>query len=193
MDSFGLRNLLCMILLHCIHRTSALENDLEDFLGAADEEMGQQNPLKLLTEARARLGAAYTGRQDSAVVFDVHRSSLKHVLVPEDPIVFDVVNVNRGNAYSNESGKFTSTMCGLYFFSYTSLPGRGMQTDVLLMMNGEVVAVIHSVLPHDSSQLASKNVILDLHKGDEVWVKLAVGNLWSQGGSISFQGFLLAP
>ncbi|XP_067827741.1 complement C1q tumor necrosis factor-related protein 3-like [Heptranchias perlo] len=191
MGSFGMRNLLCLILLHCICQTSTLENVLEDLLGAVDEEMGQRNPLRLIMEAEARLGAAFVGCKDSDVVFDVQRSTMKHVLTPENPIIYDVINVNCGNGYSDKSGKFTSPLCGLYFFSYSSLPGRGLQTDVALMKNGTEVAVLHSVLASNSSQLSTKNMILELHKGEQVWVKLAYGNLWSRAGSVSFQGFRL--
>ncbi|XP_078097699.1 complement C1q tumor necrosis factor-related protein 3-like [Mustelus asterias] len=192
MDSFRLGNLLCLILLHCIHQSGAIENVLENVQGVANKEIGPSDPLKLIAEAKARLGAARYWSDEADVVFDVQRSTMTHVLTPVDAIVYDVINVNYGKAYSNETGKFTCPKCGLYFFSFSSLPGRGLQTDVALIKNGKVVSVLHSVLPKNSSQLSTKSVILELHKGDQVWVKLVSGNLWSRDGSLSFQGFWLA-
>ncbi|XP_072324892.1 complement C1q tumor necrosis factor-related protein 6-like [Scyliorhinus torazame] len=191
MDSFGLGYLLCFILLHCVHPSSALENVLQYLQGADNEGMRPSNPLKLIAEAKSRLGAAYDWSHGSDVVFDVQRSTMNHVLNPVNPIVYDMVIVNLGQVYDNKTGKFTCPKCGLYFFSFSSLPGRGLQTDVILIKDEVEESVIHSVLPANSSQLATKNVILDLHKGDQVWVKLASGNLWSRAGSLYFQGFLL--
>ncbi|XP_067908387.1 complement C1q-like protein 4 [Heterodontus francisci] len=152
----------------------------------------QRKMPELVMETQAKMRPLTSGPRNVGVVFDVQRSTKNHVLIPVDPLVYDLVNVNLGKAYSPKSGKFTCPKCGLYFFSYSSLPGRGLQTDVGLMKNGQEVSLIHSVLPKDSSQLSMRNVILDLHKGDQVWVQLASGNLWSEGGSLSFQGFLLA-
>ncbi|XP_041030655.1 complement C1q tumor necrosis factor-related protein 1-like [Carcharodon carcharias] len=191
MDSFGLRNLLCLILLHCIHQSGALGNVPKDLLGTANEEMRPSNPLKLIIEAKAKLGAACAWNKKSDVIFDVQRSTMNHVLTSVDPIVYDTVNVNFGGAYNSTTGIFTCPMCGTYFFSYSSLPGRGLQTDVALVKNKEKVSLIHSFLPANSSQLSIKITILSLHKGDKVWVKLVTGNLWSRAGSLSFQGFQL--
>ncbi|XP_067873682.1 complement C1q tumor necrosis factor-related protein 3-like [Heterodontus francisci] len=191
MDSSGLGNLLCLIVLLCIHQISTLENVLGDLQGAADEEIGQRDPLKLIKEAKDRLGAAYTWSSESDVVFDVQRSTLNHVLAPGATILYDKINVNVGGAYSNETGKFTCPRCGLYFFCYSALPNKGKETDVFLIKNEVTVAQIHSVLVGESSQLSSKCLILDLHKGDQVWVKLVKGFLWSRNGSLSFLGFLL--
>ncbi|XP_048471870.1 complement C1q tumor necrosis factor-related protein 3-like [Rhincodon typus] len=168
-----------------------MESIQEDFQGAANEEMKPINLLKLITEAKARLGPTFTWNKELDVVYDVQRSTMNHVLTPVDPIVYDEVNVNLGQGYSNKTGKFTCPKCGLYFFCYSSLPGRGLLTDVALIKNNKMVTVIHSVLPINSSQLSIKTVILDLHKGDQVWVKLVSGSLWSRNGSLSFQGFLL--
>ncbi|XP_078097700.1 complement C1q tumor necrosis factor-related protein 3-like [Mustelus asterias] len=192
MDSFRLGNLLCLILLHCTYQSGAIENVLENVQGVANKEIGPSDPLKLIAEAKARLGAARYWSDEADVVFDVQRSTMTHVLTPVDAIVYDVINVNYGKAYSNETGKFTCPKCGLYFFSFSSLPGRGLQTDVALIKSGTEVSVLHSVLPKNSSQLSTKNVILELHKGDQVWVRLVSGNLWSRDGSLSFQGFWLA-
>ncbi|XP_072420974.1 complement C1q tumor necrosis factor-related protein 3-like [Chiloscyllium punctatum] len=190
MNSFGLGN-LCLILFHCIYQIYALENIQEDIQGVANEEMKLSNPLKLIAEAKARLRSTYAWNKELDVVFDVQRSTMNHVPTPVDPIVYDVVNVNLGQGYSNNTGKFTSPRCGLYFFCYSSLPMKGLQTDVVLAKNNKTVSVIHSVLSNGSSQLSVKTVILKLHQGDQVWVKLVSGKLWSRDGSLSFQGFLL--
>lgn len=199
MDSFRLGNLLCLILLHCIYQSGAFESEIENVqrgrgavMGLADQKMRSIVPLRMLAKLKAKLGAASDYSREREAVFDVQRSTMTHVLHPVEAILYDQINVNYGGAYNNKTGKFTAPCCGFYFFSYSSLPGRGLQTDVALMKNGTVASLIHSVLPKDSSQLATKCTILQLHKGDQVWVKLVSGNLWSRDGSLSFQGFLVA-
>ncbi|XP_067833382.1 complement C1q tumor necrosis factor-related protein 3-like [Heptranchias perlo] len=150
------------------------------------------NVHEFIMETQEKMGHLNSDKLKANVIFDVQRSAENHVQTPVDAILYDVVRVNRGEAYSPKTGKFTCPKCGLYFFSYSSLPGRGQKTDVSLMKDRKEVSLIHSVLPKDSSQLSMRNVILELHKGDMVWVRLASGNLWSEGGSLSFQGFLLA-
>ncbi|XP_059808585.1 cerebellin-4-like [Hypanus sabinus] len=201
-----MRNLLYLILFHCICQSSTLENDIEDFLDTTDEEVDTTNeevdttneemdikPLKMILEAEDRRGRHCGYWHGSRVVFDVETSIMNHMVNPGRAIVFNLVNVNLGRAYSRSSGMFMAPRFGIYFFSYTSLPFRGLHTDVVLMKNGRKISRIHSVLARSTSQLASKNAILKLRRGDHVWVHLEKGKLWSNDGSISFQGFLLTP
>ncbi|XP_059825162.1 complement C1q tumor necrosis factor-related protein 3-like [Hypanus sabinus] len=187
MASAKLRYLVCLILLH----TWTSESHGEDFQMSDFETPGQQNVLEFHQQAVNKLRPGSSLRPRAKIVFDVQLQGKGRIVKPANPIIYDIVNVNQGKGYNHTTGKFITPRCGLYFFSYSSLPGKGIQTDVKLMKNNNVVSLIHSVLPKSSSQLSMRNIILELHKGDEVWVQLATGSLWSDTGSLSFQGFLL--
>ncbi|XP_062903564.1 complement C1q tumor necrosis factor-related protein 3-like [Mobula hypostoma] len=188
MASTKLRYLVCLIFLH----TWTSESLGEDFQTSVFEASGQQNVLEFIQQAMKKLRPGSSLGPSAEIVFDAQLQGNGHTVKPTNPIIYDIVNVNKGEGYNPTSGKFTAPRCGLYFFSYLSLPGRGITTDVQLMKNDKEVNLIHSVLPKNSSQLSMRNKILELHKGDQVWVQLVSGNLWSETGSLSFQGFLLA-
>ncbi|XP_062903567.1 complement C1q tumor necrosis factor-related protein 3-like [Mobula hypostoma] len=188
MASTKLRYLVCLIFLH----TWTSESLGEDFQTSVFEASGQQNVLEFIQQAVKKLRPGSSLGPSAEIVFDVQLQGNGQIVKPTNPIIYDIVNVNKGEGYNSTAGKFTAPRCGLYFFSYSSLPGRGTTTDVQLMKNDKAVNLIHSVLPKNSSQLSMRNKILELHKGDQVWVQLVSGNLWSETGSLSFQGFLLA-
>ncbi|XP_051899598.1 complement C1q tumor necrosis factor-related protein 3-like [Pristis pectinata] len=187
MASQRLRHLVCLILL----QTWTWESLGKDSQTAVYELRGQQNVLEFIQQTVNKLRPVSSLGPGAKVVFDVKLSGNGHTVNPTNPIIYDKVNMNKGEGYSRKTGKFTAPRCGLYFFSYSSLPGRGTKTDVQLLKNNTRVSLIHSVLPKGSSQLSMRNIILELHKGDKVWVQLVTGTLWSEGGSLSFQGFLL--
>ncbi|XP_051899603.1 complement C1q tumor necrosis factor-related protein 3-like isoform X3 [Pristis pectinata] len=187
MASQRLGHLVCLILL----QTWTWESLGKDSQTAVYELPGQENVLEFIQQTVKKLRPVSGLGPGAQVVFDVEHSGNGAIVTAVTTIIYDKINVNKGEGYSGKTGKFTAPRCGLYFFSYSSLPGRGMKTDVQLLKNGKEVSLIHSVLPKDSSQLSMRNIILELHKGDEVWVQLIAGNLWSKIGSLSFQGFLL--
>ncbi|XP_032906509.1 complement C1q tumor necrosis factor-related protein 3-like [Amblyraja radiata] len=184
-----MRNLLYLILFCCIYQSSTLDNDLEYFLETPDEEMDVK-PLHQAQMPNPKMGNDNTCGGTN-VMFDVERSSQNHLIVSNKTIIYDKVNLNIARAYDKDTGKFNSPFAGTYFFSFSSLPRRGVETDVVLMKNNKRVSEIHSVLAYNTSQLAVQNTILELSPCDSVWVLLDKGTLWSWGGSISFKGFLL--
>uniref|UniRef100_UPI00398F855D complement C1q tumor necrosis factor-related protein 3-like n=1 Tax=Pristiophorus japonicus TaxID=55135 RepID=UPI00398F855D len=192
MASRRLRNLVFLIILQSISLIHASRNLRKDFQADVHEMSGQRNELEFIEESQAKVERLPSGPVKADVVFNVMCSNSNHVIEPVNPIIYDEVRVNQGQGYSTETGKFTCPMSGLYFFSYSSLPGRGVHTNVMLMKNDQEVSCIHSALPVDSSQLSERNVILNLQKKDQVWVQLHNGDLRSNAGSLSFQGFRLA-
>ncbi|XP_051899606.1 complement C1q tumor necrosis factor-related protein 3-like [Pristis pectinata] len=180
-------HLVCLILL----QTWTWESLGKDSQTAVYELPGQQNVLEFIQQTVKKLRPVSSLGPGNQVIFDVKRSGNGETVTAVTTIIYNKVNVNKGKGYNCKTGKFTAPKGGLYFFSYSSLPGRGTKTDVQLLKNGKEVSLIHSVLPIGSSQLSMRNIILKLNKGDKVWVQLIAGKLWSEGGSLSFQGFLL--
>ncbi|XP_069775839.1 complement C1q tumor necrosis factor-related protein 3-like [Narcine bancroftii] len=188
MEPQRLRHLVYWILL----QTWASESLGAVVQADVHEMSGENNVLEFIEETVEKLGPQADVNLGPKVIFDVWLKGNGKIVTPVNSIIYDEVIVNMGGGYNPKTGKFTSPRCGVYFFSYSSLPGRGMQTDVALMKNGKEVSLIHSVLANKTSQTSIKNIIIELHKGDEVWVELLTGNLWSKADSLSFQGFLLA-
>ncbi|XP_055517140.1 complement C1q tumor necrosis factor-related protein 4-like [Leucoraja erinacea] len=184
-----MRNLLYLILFYCIYQSSTLDNDLEYFLETLDEEMDVK-PLHQAQMPNPKMGNDNTCGGNN-VSFDAERTSYKHVIGTNVTIIFDKLNLNTTKDYNPTTGIFICQVPGIYFFSFSSLPKRGVPTDVVLMKNETKISNIHSVLSAGTSQLAVKNAILKLEKFESVWVRLERGGLWSRDGSISFQGFLI--
>uniref|UniRef100_UPI00358F77FD complement C1q-like protein 3 n=1 Tax=Myxine glutinosa TaxID=7769 RepID=UPI00358F77FD len=108
---------------------------------------------------------------------------------------FDDVVTNLGNHYNPNSGKFSSPISGIYFFTYHVLMRGGDGTSMWadLWKNGQVRA---SAIAQDADQnydYASNSVVLHLDAGDEVYVKLDGGKV--HGGRTNkystFSGFMV--
>ncbi|KAJ8003529.1 hypothetical protein DPEC_G00149300 [Dallia pectoralis] len=110
---------------------------------------------------------------------------------------FDDVVTNEGDQYDPTTGKFTSELPGIYFFTYHVLMRGGDGTSMWadLCRNGQVRA---SAIAQDADQnydYASNSAVLHLDPGDEIYVKLDGGK--AHGGNnnkySTFSGFLLYP
>lgn len=60
----------------------------------------------------------------NAIAFMSYESASREYM-PGEVILFDTINLNIGESYSGQSGKFTCPVSGLYFFSATGAnPGN---------------------------------------------------------------------
>ncbi|XP_062895003.1 complement C1q tumor necrosis factor-related protein 3-like [Mobula hypostoma] len=126
-----------------------------------------------------------------SVIFHAQVSSGTNPVGPTK-LIYDQVEINKGQAYDASSGNFTAPMSGIFYFSYSLLgQTNSLDTLVQLMKNGVAQSYIHSLLNSDQGQTASMSIILPLVRGDVVWVKLPKGITWSEWSSLNFQGFLL--
>ncbi|XP_022082647.1 uncharacterized protein LOC110974963 [Acanthaster planci] len=108
-------------------------------------------------------------------------------------IVFDHVESNFGSGYDSQTGKFTCSAPGAYFFTVSLLSNS--QPYGQLWKNGHHISSIH----HSDSgtfQQSSNSVVLALVMGDEVYVKIgdnANRAIYGDTKYSSFAGFLISP
>ncbi|XP_044202978.1 cerebellin-1-like [Thunnus albacares] len=117
-----------------------------------------------------------------------------------NPIPYDVINLNHGNGFNPALGTFTAPRSGLYSFSYTvyskmSMVGDRMYYKAQLMRNGEVVASIWEDNREDSEDSSSQTVLLSLQQGSQVYVELLSGRQLCGNieGLNTFSGSLVYP
>ncbi|XP_022111961.1 collagen alpha-1(X) chain-like isoform X2 [Acanthaster planci] len=109
-------------------------------------------------------------------------------------VIFNDVAVNIGSGYDSDTGVFTCSVPGLYFFTVNLLSRRtGLHSYAHLLKNGDNVFAIadsHSGYHHQSSN----SVILVLNVGDRIWLALYGNNKAIYGDSSrhsSFSGFII--
>ncbi|KAI4881182.1 hypothetical protein NFI96_026239 [Prochilodus magdalenae] len=108
-------------------------------------------------------------------------------------LVFRKQITNVGNAYNVITGVFTAPVKGVYYFRFNLLGNSHKYwTRVRLFKNHEKV-IESSTHPTRSHQHAVGGVILELKKGDHVYLKLLTGcEIYDDGNNHStFSGFLI--
>jgi len=102
-------------------------------------------------------------------------------------VVFPNVVTNHGNVYDAKTGKFTAPDDGTYEFSFSAQSNKS-QGYASLTKNGIDVAIVH--VNADWIQ-GTRSAILDLKKGDQVWVSATGGlAIWASAETV-FSGKLL--
>ncbi|XP_038073668.1 collagen alpha-1(X) chain-like [Patiria miniata] len=129
----------------------------------------------------------------SAVAFSAYRTSAVTGGIG-DVIVFDNIMTNIGDRYDSQSGVFTCSQPGVYFFTTSFLRiNTATRPYVQLKKNGELVFSIYD--SHDSYHHQSSNsAVLILATGDRVWLEFFGSNrgIYSAGGRFAyFSGFLI--
>ena len=84
-------------------------------------------------------------------------------------LIFNSVIVNVGNGYNPSTGVFTSPVAGTYVFYVTAVEysNNGLYVDIVLNSVSKVRAYSHS---STAFQTGTNMVVLNLQKGDSVWV-----------------------
>lgn len=108
-------------------------------------------------------------------------------------LIFDVVITNTGNGYNPSTGVFTSPISGTYVFyvSAVEYTSQHLAIDIVLNSVSKVRAYGHSSA---SYQTGTNMVVLELQKGDSVWVRFAGGKgYYTQGVPLTtFSGYLIS-
>lgn len=114
-----------------------------------------------------------------------------------ETVIFNQVSLNEGNAYDTTSGKFTTPIDGVYFFSWGILTYNGKYFVTEIVRNS--IPVAYNYTDGRGRQrgagniMTSSNALIKMKKGDEVWIRtyLNYGQLGRCGQWCYFSGFKL--
>ncbi|XP_061176741.1 uncharacterized protein LOC133185494 isoform X1 [Saccostrea echinata] len=110
-------------------------------------------------------------------------------------LVFPSVITNEGNGYNPSNGIFTAPVGGMYVFfvNVQSYDSQTIYADIVLNGSTKVRTMAYSYSGSPDYYDAGPNmVVLNIHKGDAVWVKRYSGQGYYHEGPITtFSGFLI--
>ncbi|KAL3040493.1 hypothetical protein OYC64_011498 [Pagothenia borchgrevinki] len=110
------------------------------------------------------------------------------------PIRFDKIIYNVQNHYDLQTGRFTCSAAGAYFFTY-HITVYSRNVKVALVKNG--AKIIHTTDTYQNSEdQAAGGAVLHLEVGDKVWLQVAGGELYNglfadEDDDTTFSGFLI--
>lgn len=108
-------------------------------------------------------------------------------------LIFDVVITNTGNGYNPSTGVFTSPISGTFVFYVTAVEygAQFLGIDIVLNSVSKVRAYGHNAA---SYQTGTNMVVLELQKGDSVWVRYVDGKGYHSEGVplTTFSGYLIS-
>ncbi|XP_060098417.1 otolin-1-A-like [Heteronotia binoei] len=132
-----------------------------------------------------------------SIAFSVGLQKRRSFPLPGSPVIFEKIFLNENEAYHVETGIFTASTGGIYYFSYhLSVSGRSLRA--ALFHNGQRILQVSSVResPQGVTQV-SGSALVQLSEDDEIWLQILNG---SQNGLMAddttdsiFSGFLLYP
>lgn len=110
-------------------------------------------------------------------------------------IVFPNVLSSTGGGYNHRNGVFTAPIGGLYFFfcKITSQSDSDMVFEFILNGSPQTTHLVYGRSEH-SYRTSSNAIVLQLNRGDAVWIKMLQGGVhytYHSGGDQTFMGFLL--
>lgn len=110
--------------------------------------------------------------------------------------MFPHILFNVGGGYNIQNGVFTAPVDGVYVF-FGKITQSANQSDLFyqFILNGSVKTVtLVFGRSDDTNKTSSTLIVLQLSRGDRVWIKMKQGGRhWGQtdGGDQSFSGFML--
>ena len=110
-----------------------------------------------------------------------------------DAIKFNDVSLNIGKGYNPSTGKFTAPVDGVYQISFSYLQKSGYKSQVRLIKDGTVYTIVEAM--HKSYDQLGKTVLIQLKKGQIVWVRLVKNSSYAVYGSgkyTTFSGYLIS-
>ncbi|XP_063399076.1 complement C1q-like protein 2 [Mytilus trossulus] len=131
------------------------------------------------------------------VAFYAYMSKDDPSLLKHNQLVFDVVKINIGNGYLNNTGVFVAPSSGTYVFSWTLYTGNHGATYYDLMVNGEIYGSTLGEtddVPGDFDS-DSGTVVVSLNTGDNVYFRSIIQTtafiLGRRSARTSFSGWKL--
>ena len=107
-------------------------------------------------------------------------------------LIFNSVILNVGNGYNPSTGVFTSPMTGTYVFYVTAVEYNKQDLYVDIVLNS--VSKVRTLAENSAAfQTGTNMVVLNLQKGDSVWVSYAGGKGYYTGSVpiTTFTGLLV--
>ena len=110
-------------------------------------------------------------------------------------IKFDHVKTNVGEAYNPESGEFEAPVAGTYAFHWVHTNHDGTYMTTELYANDQIYGkAVSDSGDHNDRSVGSNFVILQLEKGDKVWIRAS--DNWHNGKMLgeylsTFSGYRL--
>uniref|UniRef100_A0A4W6DL14 C1q domain-containing protein n=1 Tax=Lates calcarifer TaxID=8187 RepID=A0A4W6DL14_LATCA len=108
-------------------------------------------------------------------------------------LVYNTLIANVGDAYNTSTGVFAAPVAGVYCFILSYHAGGHQIAKLTLTKNGEpIVATSDHKSDADTADNGGNAAVLELKRGDQVYVRLAAGaHVWAGNQHTSFSGFLI--
>lgn len=108
------------------------------------------------------------------------------------PIVFDNIITNIGNAYNGHMGSFVAPVSGVYVFSTTLFSYPRMSFHASFVKNGQILTNVYIAGSESVYDTSAQTIVLHLQQGDNVCILNTDSDRSIYGYSYSiFSGFLL--
>lgn len=130
----------------------------------------------------------------SKSAFSVGLTAQSKLPAANTPIRFDKIIYNGQNHYDPQTGRFTCSVAGAYYFTY-HITVFSRNVKVALVKNGS--KIIHTTDNYQSSEdQAAGGAVLHLEPGDKVWLQVAGGELFNglfadEDDDTTFSGFII--
>lgn len=109
-------------------------------------------------------------------------------------VVFPNIISNVGGGYNNQDGVFTAPVDGVFFWKITqSVNENDFYYQFILNGSVKTITLVYG-RSDDSFRTSSSLIVLQLSRGDRVWIKMQQGGTHFghvEGGDQSFSGFML--
>ncbi|XP_033111155.1 complement C1q tumor necrosis factor-related protein 3-like, partial [Anneissia japonica] len=114
-----------------------------------------------------------------------------HVLSSESIILFTSMEINVGEDFDKNTGKFTCRISGFYYFMFSLLSQSGYDLYVTMKLNGRVITTVRRSTTSGYDQLSS-GATVQLNVGDEVWLTNEGKHVYGHSGyPLTFTGFMV--
>ncbi|XP_053373708.1 complement C1q and tumor necrosis factor-related protein 9A-like [Mercenaria mercenaria] len=160
-----------------------MKNEMNDAKTSVTKTVEEFSRLKAEHENTLKkkdsIRPAFTAR------LSAHLTKLGH----NQPIIFDNIVTNIGQAYSGTTGVFTAPKDGVYYFVATILSFSGQHVETEIVKNGDSMVRLYSYGKFYDQ--GTSGVVLQLNASDEVWVR----NMGTNGENVhgsnwsTFSGF----
>ncbi|XP_033119551.1 complement C1q subcomponent subunit C-like [Anneissia japonica] len=114
-----------------------------------------------------------------------------HVPTSESIILFTSMEINVGEDFDKNTGKFTCRISGFYYFMFSFLSQSGYDLYVKMKLNGRVITTVRRSTTSGYDQLSS-GATVQLNVSDEVWLTNEGRHVYgSSAHPLTFTGFMV--